>query len=168
MPLGATVFGDPTAENEEMAMTEAIRVTSSCIVMLALAAGGVACGGAGAEEGAERAAIRWAEAWTDEDKKRLCELTVLGVNGRPTDGPGCENHWVRVFDERERLMAEEGRGDWRLPSPDVTRSRVSEDSARAEVEVTGSNGTVLVLDMSRKGGSWLVEVFDSAWGHNGP
>jgi hypothetical protein len=44
-----------------------------------------------------------------------------------------------------------------LPSPEVTRSRVFEDSARAEVEVKGSNGLVLTLDMSEKDDAWLVD-----------
>ena len=46
--------------------------------------------------------------------------------------------------------------DWQLPSPEVTNSRVFDDSTRAEVEVKGSNGLVLILGMSKQGDSWLV------------
>jgi hypothetical protein len=81
--------------------------------------------------------------------------------------PYCATEWKSVLDEHKRIGLGPGRkskcgeapcdDEWQLPSPEVTKSRVFQDSSRAEVEVKGSNGLVLILDMSKKDDSWLVD-----------
>jgi hypothetical protein len=89
-------------------------------------------------------------------------------NQRSTDRPllASERYWVSILDEHKRIV--NGGSGWMLRSPEVTRSRVFDYSARAEVEVTGASGTVLVFDMSKEDDSWLVKDFDDTWGNTGP
>ena len=155
--------------------------TLAALVAVALLPG---CGGAGPQEGAEQAAMRWAEAWNNEDTARLCQTLSKDRKYRDVrvEG-GCRKSMASVLHEQQRaarghkrtclLEARLSAGgsddaacndEWKVRSPEVGRSRVSHDSARAEVEVRGSNGRVLVLDMSKHGDAWIVDDFDGDWG----